>query len=233
MKRFPLPTRPLARLAAGSALVLGAVLATGTAASAHVTVTPSTTAAGSYAVLTFSNGHGCDGSPTTKVSISIPEGIYAVTPTRNPYYSVETVMEPLDEPVDDGYGGQYTERVSEVVYTATTPLPDHQRDTYELSLKLPGGDAGDTLRFPTVQTCESGESAWIDDDPEAELPAPSFTLTAAEDEGHGHGHGAAHESGRAGESGSGTGTVGWIALGLGALGTVLGGAALARSGSRS
>jgi uncharacterized protein YcnI len=46
----------LAGLAGGAVLALAAVPL---AASAHVTVTPSGTAAGSYTVLTFAFSHGC------------------------------------------------------------------------------------------------------------------------------------------------------------------------------
>ena len=54
---------------------MAAALALGAApAFAHVTVSPSVATAGSYTVLTVSVPHGCDGSPTTKVSIKIPDG---------------------------------------------------------------------------------------------------------------------------------------------------------------
>ena len=43
-------------------------------ASAHVTITPSTTAAGAFAVLEVSVGHGCEGSPTTEITIQMPAG---------------------------------------------------------------------------------------------------------------------------------------------------------------
>ncbi|WP_229053850.1 YcnI family protein [Aeromicrobium sp. Leaf350] len=235
MKTSALP----ARLALGGALGLGATFLTAGAASAHVTVTPSTTSSGAYSVLTFSNGHGCDGSPTTRISISIPDGIYAVTPTRHADYSIEKVMETLDEPIDDGHGGEYTERVAEVVYTATTPLPDGYRDAFELQLKLPDGEAGDQLEFPTIQTCETGETAWIDEtvegEPEPDAPAPAFALTAA-DSGTGHGSDEATGSSTAAVStddDSGTSTVTWVALALGALGLLLGGAAFVRSGTKA
>ena len=42
-------------------------------------------------------------------------------------------MEALAEPIQ-GEGGEITERVSEVVYTAKTPLPDGYRDAFALSL---------------------------------------------------------------------------------------------------
>lgn len=240
MNQFSLPTRALARLAVGGTLALGATMLSAGTAGAHVTVTPSDTASGAYSVLTFAWGHGCGDSPTTKVAVQIPEGIYAVSPTRNPDYTIEKVMESLDEPIDDGHGGEYTERVAEVVYTATTPLPNGYRDAFELSLKLPEGEAGDQLAFPTIQTCETGETAWIDEtvegEPEPDTPAPAFTLTEAGNDGHG-GHGGGSDAvpaaSSADESGSGTGPVGWIALALGAGGLLLGGAAFVRSGAKS
>jgi uncharacterized protein YcnI len=158
-------------------------------ASAHVSISPSEGAAGSYAVLTASVPHGCDGSPTTKVAIQMPEQILSVTPTRNPLWEVEKVMEKLDEPVTDAHGNEITERVGQVVYTAKTPLPEGYRDAFELSLKVPDAE-GETLVFPTVQTCKKGETAWVETAPEGsteelEAPAPTFTVLPAEGDGHG------------------------------------------------
>ncbi|KAA1425672.1 YcnI family copper-binding membrane protein [Nocardioides antri] len=196
-------------------------------AAAHVSVTPSATGAGAYTVLTFSVPHGCDGSPTTRVAIDLPAGIYAVTPTRNPYWNVEKVMDRLEEPITDGHGNKVTERVAQVVYTARTPLPDGQRDTFELSLQLPDAE-GETLAFPVVQGCERGVTGWTEvaadgQDAEAlEHPAPLVTITAA-DEPAGRVEATDEEEV---EEGGGLALAG---LGAGILGVVLGGLALARS----
>lgn len=180
----------------GAAAALGALalsIGGAAAAQAHVTVSPDTAEAGSYAVLSFSVPHGCDGSATTEVAIRIPDGINAVTPTRNGFYSVEKVAEALDEPIADSHGNEITERVAEIVYTATTPLPADQRDVFELSLRLPEDAAGSTLYFPAVQTCETGESAWVQipaegqDPHELELPAPALAVVAAGESAHGSG----------------------------------------------
>ncbi len=174
--------------AAGAAGLLTIGLAG--AASAHVTVTPSTTAAGSYSVLTFSVGHGCEGSPTTALAISIPEGINAVTPTRNDYYDVTKQTEKLDPPVTDSHGGEVTERVATVTYTARTPLPEGFRDTFELQLQVPEDADGETLTFPAIQTCEKGETAWTEvpaagqSEDDLESPAPAFVVTEAGEGGH-------------------------------------------------
>lgn len=174
--------RTLARLGAPTAAVALALGVAGPAA-AHVTITPTETGAGAYTVLTFSVGHGCEGSPTTSLAIQVPEGINAVTPTRHPLYDVEKVMATLDQPVTDAHGNEITERVDRVVYTARTPLPDGQRDAFEVSLQLPDA-AGETLAFPAIQTCERGETAWTEvvpeGAPEPEHPAPTVTVTEAD-----------------------------------------------------
>ncbi|WP_449276667.1 YcnI family copper-binding membrane protein [Leucobacter sp. GX24907] len=179
---------------AGAAMLGAVALAFGgaVAANAHVTINSDTAEAGAYSLLTFSVPHGCDGSATTAVSIQIPEEITSVTPTRNPLYSVETVSEILETPITDSHGNEMTERIAEVIYTTQTPLPDGQRDAFELSLKLPDDAAGTTLYFPTVQTCEQGESAWVQiaaegqDPHELDLPSPEITIVeASANSGHG------------------------------------------------
>ncbi|QJW34953.1 YcnI family protein [Cellulosimicrobium protaetiae] len=236
--------RKTLRALGATALATGLVVVGAGAASAHVTVKPDTTEAGAYALLTFGVPHGCGESSTTKVSIQMPEQIVAVTPSVNPGWDVEKVMEDLAEPVDDGHGGEYTERVAEVVYTAKTPLPDGYRDAFVLSLKLPEAE-GETLVFPTVQACEEGESAWVqvpaegEDADALELPAPMFELTAAEGDGHGTSAETAPED-EAADGGTdaqaasadgapaatsaeaATPVATWVALGLGAAGLVLG-----------
>ena len=182
--------RNVARFSALSVAFVATTLALATPASAHVTVDPSTTAAGSYTVLTVAVPHGCEESPTTKVAIKIPDPILSVTPSRNPFWDVEATIEKLDKPTKDAHGNAVTERVATVEYNAKTPLPHDQRDAFELSLQLPDS-AGTTLAFPTVQTCEEGKTAWVEvpsdgasaDD--LEHPAPTVTITAAEEPGHG------------------------------------------------
>ncbi|MGW4929800.1 YcnI family copper-binding membrane protein [Agromyces sp. NPDC004153] len=177
-----------AGLAGGAVLALAAVPL---AASAHVTVTPSGTAAGSYTVLTFAYSHGCEGSPTTAIAIDIPESIASVAPTLNPNYTIEKVA--------DG------DRTSQVVYTAITPVQDGYRDTIELSLQLPEDAAGETLAFPVLQTCEVGETNWNqvaeEGEEEPESPAPAIVVT--ESTGDEHGHGAATDEAAADEHGDG------------------------------
>ncbi len=233
--------RNLARLCAVPLAIGAVVLGVAAPASAHVTITASTTAAGAFTVLTVSVPHGCDGSSTTKIAIQIPEEINSVTPTRNPLWEVDKQLQQLDPPVTDEEGDELTERVATVVYTARTPLPDGYRDTFELSLQLPDA-AGTTLTFPTVQTCEQGEAAWIEvpeagqREDELELPAPSVTITPTADASQGTDEPIQPADGveNGDEDGDEDGdALGAWALGAGVLGIVLGGAALLQGRRRS
>ncbi|MFT2818350.1 YcnI family protein [Leifsonia sp. A12D58] len=205
---------------ASTALAAGVLLAVAVpmSASAHVSVAPTSTAAGSYSVLTFALAHGCDGSATTSIAIDIPESITSVSPTVNPNWDVEKVAVDLAEPLDDGHGNTITTRTGQIVYTAKAPLADGLRDTFELSVPLPADAAGTTISFPVLQTCEVGVTNWNevqkDGEAEPELPAPSITVTEAVADAHGHGAAAASDddevaaSGEHAADGAGSGAAG-------------------------
>ena len=147
----------------------------------------------------------------------------------------------------DAHGNEVTERTSSIVYTAETPLPDGQRDTFELSFQVPDAE-GEVLSFPTIQTCEKGETAWTEvpadgqDEDELESPAPSFTILPASGEGH-HGEEAAEAAADEADDADapaeaaepttddGSSALGWAGLVAGLLGLAAGGLALARTRS--
>lgn len=193
---------------------LAAALAVVPPAAAHVTVSPGEAAAGGYALLEFTVPHGCEESPTTSISVKVPEGINAATPEAVPGWTVAKRMQTLDPPVDDGHGGTYAERVDTVTWTGG-PLAADQLNQFALSVRMPDAP-GETIAWPVVQTCEDGETGWIEvaadgEDPEGlEHPAPLVTLAATMEE-------------RAAEADSGpsSGRVD-TALGLGAGGLLLG-----------
>jgi uncharacterized protein YcnI len=168
------------------------VLASAGAASAHVGIVEDEVEAGTTALITFQFSHGCDGSPTTAVRIQMPESIPTVAPTINANWDVTKTMEVLDAPIEGGHGEQITERVAEVVYTARTPVADGFRDVFVLSVAIPEDAAGSTIYFPTIQTCESGETAWIEipaegqDHDDLESPAPGVAVVegGGDDDGH-------------------------------------------------
>ena len=229
--------RTTARLAALPA-VLGAGLLAAAPALAHVTISPSSGHAGEYTVLTVSVPHGCDGSATTSVAIQIPEELLSVTPSRNPNWDVSKKMVALAEPVEDAHGNEVTERVSQVVYAARTPLPDGYRDAFELSLQVPDVP-GKTLAFPTIQTCEKGSTAWTEvaaagqSEDDLEHPAPTLEVLPADDGDELAEPLVAVEPARSGDDSDDSTALGWAGIALGALGVGVGGTALVRARKRA
>lgn len=156
----------LAAAAAATLVVLGAA-----PAAAHVTITPSTTAAGATAVLRVEIPHGCEESSTTSFSLRLPEEVEDVSATDRGRWTVARA--------DDG-----------LTWTTDRPLPDGEHDEVEFSVRLPD-TAGTTLVFPVVQRCEQGEVAWTEvaehgeghDD--LDRPAPVVTVTGGDGTGDG------------------------------------------------
>jgi uncharacterized protein YcnI len=229
-----------AAAAAGAAFLL---LSAATGASAHVGVNPDKTAANSYALLTFGIPHGCEESGTTKVAITLPAELNDAQPTVNPNWTVEKVTEELAEPKKLADGSSITKRTSQIVYTAKAPLDHLLRDALVLSVKLPDA-AGSTLYFPTLQTCETGQTDWSEiakdgQDPHSlKAPAPSITITAAADAHASASHVAATTEAdadteqAAAVTSSGADARSWAGLAAGLGGLVLGGVAFARSSSK-
>jgi periplasmic copper chaperone A len=222
----------------GAATAVVTTLALAAPAAAHVTIDPAEGPADGYATVGVQVPHGCGDAPTRVVRVQIPEQVPSVTPQIHQGWEVTTKQGPKDavelhgETVDSG--------VKEVIWTVSDgdPLPSDRLDVFGMSVKLPAGEAGDPIYFPTVQECVGGErEAWIQiprrDEPDAELdtPAPSVTLTAAAAGEHGDGGNGGDEASDADQTasdsddGPSTGLV-IAALALGALGLLTGIAAL-------
>jgi uncharacterized protein YcnI len=210
-------------IVAGAALAV--VLGVAGPASAHVVPSVTEAPAGSYTTFTLFVGHGCeDDSATNQLEVQIPDGIESVTPQAIPGWEAT---------VDDGADGL-------VVTWAGGPLPHDQFLQFGLSVQMPD-TPGETLLFPTIQTCEGGAStAWIEETPEGgeepEHPAPAIAVTEstgdhhgggeAEEEGHDEGaeeaDGAAAAETHDEDDGGDSNALAGVALAVGALGLLVG-----------
>jgi uncharacterized protein YcnI len=163
--------------AAAAVLTAGALVAV-PAARAHVTPSPARAAAGQTAIVGFTVGHGCEGSPTRQVSIQIPAGVTSARPRPKPGWRIAIKRGKLPEPVKDFAGNTVTTGVLEITWSGG-PLPDAYFDTFEVRLGMPD-TPGKTLYFKTVQRCVKGVHRWIElplkgaDEPEE--PAPAVVL---------------------------------------------------------
>jgi periplasmic copper chaperone A len=176
-------------------------LAFAPAAAAHVTANPTEAPAGDFAMVKFRVPHGCEESPTTSLTIQIPEGVVSVTPEAVPGWRTTTEIGELAEPVEV-HGETVTEGVRKVTWTGG-PLDPHQFVDFGLSMMTPDA-AGETIYFPAVQRCEQGQTRWIqipvEGEEEPEAPAPGVTLVASSG---GHGRGSSSSDGAAMEESEG------------------------------
>src|ERR687896_989914 len=146
-------------------------------AAAHITANPGEAPTDSYATLRFDVGHGCEESPTTEVRIKVPPSVPSVTPAVNPFWDVATKEGKKDKV--ELHGETITRGVSEVIYTATQPLPPDRLDLLTMSVKLPAGGEGGGVYFPTLRSGEKGGNRWIqipaegERADELESPAPA------------------------------------------------------------
>ena len=152
-------------------------------ARAHVVAEPNEGAAGGYIRTAFRVTHGCKGSPTLAVTIRMPEGVLSAKPMPKPGWTIEVRTRPLEKPVTGQHGFAIRDAVTEVTWHGGR-LENNQFDEFVVMVSLPDR-AGETLYFPTVQTCEKGANNWTGipaagqnahDLPE---PAPFITLKPA------------------------------------------------------
>jgi uncharacterized protein len=212
---------PLA--AAAAALVLPA------AAQAHVTVQPTSAAAGAFTEEIVRVPNESDTASTTKVELQLPPGFVSASYEPRPGWTVTVTKQKLPKPVqtDDG---PVTEQVSRITWTgdgsAQGKIAPGQFMDFPLSVQIPG-KAGDTLTFKALQTYDDGKvSRWIGGAGSSE-PAPQVAVTAAQKEGAASsGHNAPAQPAAKSDSSGGSDTLSIVALIVGALGLLAGGAAL-------
>jgi uncharacterized protein len=230
-----------------SAALAGTLALPTAAAQAHVTLQPKTAPSGGYVVEDVRVPNETDDAVTTKVAVQLPDGFAEASYQSVPGWTVKVVKEKLATPVktDDG---EVTEGVKTITWTANgkaAGIAPGQFQDFPLSVQIPG-KAGDTLTFKALQYYSDGTVArWIGA-PDADKPAPQVQVTAAAGE-----HGAAApssgtaatEQASAPSSGTNAGstssddsdssTLAIIALIVGGLGLVAGGAGLASARRRA
>lgn len=157
-------------------MLAAALLAAGGAAPvrAHVTLAPSQAPSGSYARVALQVPHGCNGSATTALTVSVPAGFLAAKPMPKPGWRLSVQRTPLDPPVSL-HGRPLTETVSQVRWEGG-PLPNDFFDEFVVYGKL--ADRAGPLAFAVTQTCEQGEVSWSGA-AGSQTPAPVLEPTPA------------------------------------------------------
>jgi periplasmic copper chaperone A len=154
---------------------------------AHVTLEPKSASAGSYSKLVFRVPHGCEGSPTTEITVKLPAGILSVKPQIHPGWKISTKKIKLEKPAEL-HGKPITETISEVAWSGGR-IPDEFMDEFGMSVKLPEKSEG-KLVFPVIQKCAKGSANWeevttSEHAGHTKFPAPFLILNSAtEHSGH-------------------------------------------------
>jgi uncharacterized protein YcnI len=140
----------------------------------------------------FRIGHGCDGSATHTVSVTLPAGFRGAKPMPKAGWTLALRKAPLAQPYSS-HGRTVTDDVVEVTWKAATReawLADAHYDEFTLRGQLP--DTPQALWFKVQQLCERGELHWADV-PAAgtstrglKAPAVLLEVTPAEAKGHSH-----------------------------------------------
>jgi periplasmic copper chaperone A len=156
------------------ATVAACFLAGVATASSHVMLEAKSAKVGSTLRATFDVGHGCSGSPTTKLRIRIPPGIVAVVAEPKAGWEISTVIGIYDQPYST-HSRMVKEGIVEVDWSGL--LPAHEIGKFVLIFDISDSlDLNQRLYFPVVQECQTGVVHWIDKSDDSDLPAPSLLL---------------------------------------------------------
>ena len=145
-------------------IVIAAAALLAASAHAHITLEQKTATAGSYQKLTFRVGHGCAGSATREITVTLPEGVKGAKPMPKQGWQIKTTPDSVT-----WSGG---------------PLPDEYYDEFVMQVKLPA-DTG-TRYFKVMQACVKGSAAWDETTPGGKNPAPVLEIQPAAAGEHAH-----------------------------------------------
>jgi uncharacterized protein YcnI len=132
------------------------------AAHAHVTLEQPEAVAGTPYKAVLRVGHGCDGSPTTSITATLPAGFRGAKPMPKAGWTLEVKREKLAKPYES-HGRAVLEDVVEVSWTASSEaayLQDAWYDEFVLRGSLP--EQTGPLWFKVRQSCVKGEWLWAD-----------------------------------------------------------------------
>lgn len=215
------------------AAVAVAVVGSAAPASAHVTVNPSEAVQGRFARLAFRVPTESDTASTVKLEVVLPENapVASVSIMPVPGWTATVEKRKVDPPLEV-HGGQVTEAVSKITWTANGDAAIKPGEFQEFPVSMGPLPEVDRMVFKALQTYSDGNVVrWIEEPPagggEVERPAPVLTLTRAASPS-----GPAQEATDAAAS---DGIGGWavagivIALVTGLAGLLLGGLAFARA----
>ncbi|NKC34423.1 YcnI family protein [Falsiroseomonas selenitidurans] len=148
-----------------AAVLAASALCAASPARAHVTLEVQQAAPNSYYRATFRVPHGCDGAPTIRFTVRVPEGVTVAQPMPKPGWTLRTVARG-----EAGAGHGASAPLAEIIWEGGS-LDSAHYDEFVVRLRLPN-TPGELLYIPVVQDCPGGaQAAWT------EIPQPGRRIT--------------------------------------------------------
>lgn len=155
-------------------------------AQAHVTLETPTAASSSYYKAVLKVGHGCDGSPTTGISVELPAGAQLARPMPKAGWQVQ-VEKSAVKPFDN-HGTLVKEDVSRISWSGGN-LPADFYDEFVFQTRIAAKPG--KLFFKVKQQCAQGSTNWVEIPAEGQdahnLKSPAAVLQVTEP-GEAHRH---------------------------------------------
>jgi len=148
-------------------LILALSLPFSTDSMAHVVFNSTEIEPGRFHTAKMRVTHGCDGSPTIRVTVQIPEGVTRVTPRAVAGWKVKVAKRKLAKSVKL-HGMEMTETVSAIIWYKGN-LPDHAYEQFEFRMMAPS-KSDETLVFLVNQQCRKGDIQWTEVPVEGQNP---------------------------------------------------------------
>ncbi|MCJ2063768.1 DUF1775 domain-containing protein [Methylobacterium sp. J-088] len=128
--------------------------------------------------------HGCDGKPTIKVSVSIPEGLIGAKPMPKPGWTLATTRGAYAKTYTTHHGTA-AEGVTAITWSGGS-LPDDQVDEFTFLAQVADTfEPGATIYVPVQQDCSEGSHSWSEipkpgqDAHDLKAAAPAFRIVQA------------------------------------------------------
>lgn len=162
-----------------AAAALGLLATLPAPAQAHVTLEVQQAAPNSTYRGVFRVPHGCEGAPTIRVTVRLPEGVTEARPMPKAGWTLRTVPR-AGAATPSAHGAAVP--IAEVIWEGGR-LEDAHYDEFIVRMRLPDR-AGELLYIPVVQDCPDGKQAAWTEIPEPgrrvtdyRMPAPAVRLT--------------------------------------------------------
>lgn len=133
---------------------------------AHVTLDNQQAIAGSYYKAILKITHGCDGSPTKRVVVDIPEGFKGAKPMVKPSWEINIQKEKLVKPYVS-HGKTIHEDVTRIEWSGGL-IPAAYYDEFVLVGQL--SETPGNLYWKVTQICDTGKMEWV------EIPASGKSM---------------------------------------------------------